>query len=656
MGPARQQFVGTGRNDETVNIDQMARMDDGAPRVVRIDDVPAVAYLDIEARRELWGRVGLLPTLEWLSRIFADLDLSRMTNNDDHVVLSFLSEVTEPARTQTADLLARGNAVLHPMPLFLAIKEVIEWADMHADAVPTSDELLTVFLSLSAEAHEAAMPSEGASFDQVLAEMTLTRLTQTALLFPDPLELLSASTEGIWYRDWSDRTSAKTKRDLADGPAAQWAEITGVDLDDFLSLGWLFYNLWKHEGFTRIEPTFFGRYTVAPAAVRFLMDHCTVSIADLREQLAQERSKNSSLWTRYKLQQTPFVRLDDGALLPIRFQYVIQRIFGDHLYLETEHMLRATDTKKADHYAEAMRNIFEERVGEVLQRICAYDESGETVLVEEDEMKRVWRTNKAKLPKICDYALFRGHGCVLIDANMRSLPQPFAEGDATIESLELEIEQRFTTTKFRQLLSTVELFMNRGWNRFRTAVTGRTRFVPIVVVPDAGIPGDIAVENTVYTKAFDLVRKYNDNPNFYKVHVPAILTWRDLLRLDGLAERGIDIFVLLKRWRNIDPLGRYGREPLPVPLSEFLDRRNPGSPMSQREHRRGFDLFERLRSHVEQRAIAAAPPPLREALAAEFAQQRRDLPNFDNRHEFIERDGRAVRVTGEPVNSEEGHR
>ncbi|MCX2753893.1 MULTISPECIES: hypothetical protein [unclassified Gordonia (in: high G+C Gram-positive bacteria)] len=639
-----------------MNFDGMIRVDEGAPRVVRIEDVPALSYLDIEARREFWGHVGLLPTLERLSRIFADLDLARMTNSDDDVVLAFLSEVSEPAGAQTADLLARGNAVLHPMPLFLAIKEVIEWADVDGDTAPTSDELLAVFLSLSAEAHDAAMPTEGAGLDQMLDEMTLTRLTQTALLHPEPLELLSASTEGIWYRGWSDRTSDKVKRNLADSPAAQWAEITGVDLDDLLSLGWLFYNLWKHEALTCIEPEFFGRYAVAPEAVDFLMSHCTVSIADLRNQLAQERAQNASLWTRYKLQQTPFVRLDDGTLLPIRFQYVIQRIFGDHLYLETEHMLRVADSKKADHYAEAMRNIFEERVGEVLQRICAYDESGETVLVEESEMKRVWRTNKSTPPKICDFALSRGHGCILIDANMRSLPQPFAEGAATIESLQLEIEQRFTTTKFRQLLSTVDLFMSRGWNRLRTAVTGRTRFVPIVVVPDAGIPGDIAVENAVYTRAFVLVRKYNQNPNATKVHVPAILTWRDLLRLDGLAERGIDIFVLLKRWRNVDPQGRYGREPLPVPLSEFLDRQHLNSPMSQREHRRGWDLFEHLRSRTEQRAIAAIPPPLRQSVAAELARLRRDQPNFDNRHEFVERDGRAVRVAEDPTNlvDEEG--
>lgn len=355
-----------------------------------------------------------------------------------------------------------------------------------------------------------------------------------------------------------------------------------------------------------------------------------------------ERRESASLWTRYKLQQTPFVRLDDGSLIPIRFQFVLQRIFGDHLYLETEHMLRLRDKKKADHYAEAMRNIFEERVGEILHRICGYDLSGETVLVEESEMKRSWRTSKSSLPKICDYAMFRDHGCILVDANMRLLPQPFAEGEATIELLEKEIEQRFTTTKFQQLLSTVELFSSRGWNRLRTAVTSRTRFVPIVVVPDAGIPSDLAMENAVYTRAFGLVRKYNDNPNFDKVHVPAILTWRDLLRLDGLAERGVDVFVELKRWRNIHPLGLNGREQLPVPLTEFVDRRHPGSAMSQAEQRRGWDLFEHLRSHVEQRAVDAAPPPMRDFLAAQFAEQRRKLPTFDNRHEFVERNGQAV--------------
>ena len=378
-----------------------------------------------------------------------------MQSSDDSVVHAFLSGVREPARSQASAHLARGNAVLHPIPLFVTIKEIIEHADANGDRPVSDDELLAIFLSIATEAHEAAMPSQDAGFDQALAEMTVNRVAQASLLFPVPVELLATTTVSTWHREWSARTSSKSTRDLAEGPAAQWAEITGVELEDFLSLGWLFYNLWRHEGFSRIGADFFTAAAVRPAAVDFLLAHCSLTVDEFRILLSQDRKDDASLWTRYKLQQFPFVRLDDDTLLPIRFQFVIQRIFGDHLYLESEALLREHNSKKADHYAEAMRNIFEERVGEVLDRICSYDRSGETILVAEEQMKLAWRTSKSRIPKICDFALFRGHGCILVDANMRNLPQPFAEGAGTFESLQNEIDQRFATTKFRQLLSTV---------------------------------------------------------------------------------------------------------------------------------------------------------------------------------------------------------
>lgn len=109
-----------------------------------------------------------------------------------------------------------------------------------------------------------------------------------------------------------------------------------------------------------------------------------------------------------------------------------------------------------------MRDIFEERVGDVLAGICEHDQSGKTVLIEEAEMKDAWRTSKATEPKVCDFAVFREHGCLLIDANMRSLPQSFAEGTATVEQLQSEIRDRFTSTKFQQLLSTVDQWSSPG--------------------------------------------------------------------------------------------------------------------------------------------------------------------------------------------------
>ena len=477
-----------------MNIDQLLRMDDGSPHVVRADEVPALPYLDESARERLWKRVGVVPTFEWLSRIFADLDLSRMTNSDDEVVVGFLYDVTEPARSQASEKLKQGHAVLHPMPLFLAIKEVIVYGDLEGEAEPTSDELLSVFLSLSAEAHEAAMPTDPRQLGQSIGEMTLNRLTQASLLHPDPLELISGMTHATWHREWSDRTSAKSLSDLASGPSEQWAEIMGVDLDDFLALGWLFYNLWKHEGLSRFDPEVFEHNQLPPNPLKFLVDHCTISLPELRAALRQERDDNASLWTRYQMQQHPFVRLDDGTLIPIRFQFVIQRIFGDHLYLESASSLRAVNRKKAKHYEDAMRDIFEERVGDVIDRICRYDNSGKTALVQEQAMKDAWRVNKSEVPQICDFAVFRGYGCLLIDANMRNLPQTFAEGSATVETLQQEIRDRFTTTKFQQLLSTVDQFMDRGWGDTEVLVTRRTRYVPLVIVPDGGMPSELTIE------------------------------------------------------------------------------------------------------------------------------------------------------------------
>lgn len=622
-----------------MNLDDFLRYDAG-PRIAGIADIPALAVMDPLARRDRWARSSLAPTLERVSRLIADLDLSAITSRDDAVTLSFLGGVTAEARSQALAQLHSGNVVLHPLPLLLAAKEIIEYADATSEITDTEvvsdDELLAMLLTIAAEANEASTPSRGVDFDTALAKMTVDRVAQASLLFSDPLEFLTTSTASTWQRSWSTRTASKTLTDLAESPKSQWQRITGVALDDFLSLGWLFYNLWRNENFTRVDARFFSELKIPPKAVEFLIEHCTLPLADMRELLARQRGSGASLWTRYKLQQYPFVRLDDGTLLPVRFQFVIQRIFGDHLYLESQALLRQHDPKQADHYAAAMRDIFEERVGEVLARICTYDTSGATVLVEEKAMKQAWRSNKSKVPQICDFALFRSHGCVLVDANMRNLPQPFSEGSGTFETLQDEIRTRFTTTKFGQLISTVDLFQDRGWNKLTTKVTARTQFVPLVVVPDAGIPSDITTENLIYTHAAPAVHRFNDNPNFYRVYVPSIVTWRDLLMLDGLAERGVDIIGLLKRWRNIDPLGaQFGREPLPVPLREYVDRQHPGkAALSQAEHRRGFDFFEHLRDHVSRRTLEATPVQQRATLAAFIDQQRAQRPTWENRHRF----------------------
>ncbi|AZZ79810.1 hypothetical protein C5O27_00795 [Gordonia alkanivorans] len=259
--------------------------------------------------------------------------------------------------------------MIHGLPLFLAIKEVVLYGDMAGEAVPTSEDLLAALLSLSAEGNEAAMPSDPAQFEQTIGELTLGRVTQASLLHDDPLELVAGICHATWHRGWSRITSTTSLSDLAAGPSEQWGETMGVELDEFLTLGWLFYNLWKHDGLSRFDPDFFVRHELQGKALDFLIKNCSISLSELRTSLQKQRDNNDSLWTRYQMQQRPFIRLDDGTLIPIRFQFVIQRIFGDHLFLESAYVLGTKSPKSAEHYKDAMRDIFEERVGDVLRRI-----------------------------------------------------------------------------------------------------------------------------------------------------------------------------------------------------------------------------------------------------------------------------------------------
>ncbi len=502
----------------------------------------------------------------------------------------------------------------------MAIKEVLEFADPDSKSETNDETLFAALLTISAEVRKAATPPRGTRPDEALEFLTVQQAAQSGLTFCDPIEFLSTTTAGTWMRAWSARTEPKTLSDLSKNPAAQWKAITGVDLLDFLALGWKVHELFKAEGRTRITPNDLAE-SPAPEAVDFLYEHCSMTVDQAREHLSNQREDGATLWARYELQQRPFLRLADGSLLPLRFQFAMQRIFGDHLFLETREMLKQVNRKASEHYASAMRDIFEERVAEVLARIRDHDTDQHTELIEEAEMKRAWRENRSTLPSICDFAVFRRHACVLIDANMRNLPRHLAEGSATYEDLRSEVTRNYENAKFGQLINTLELFLDRGWSDLRVEIKGRTRFVLLVVVPDAGLPRELTVENQTFAQAFPLVQRFNEGLQFQRVYVPAVIGWRDLLMLDGLAPRGTDIILLLQRWREVGPLatGPTARL-LPDPLRTYVDEHHGGAALSESERRRGFEFFETLREHAAHRVIADLPP--RTSVTAPFGLSR----------------------------------
>ncbi len=79
----------------------------------------------------------------------------------------------------------------------------------------------------------------------------------------------------------------------------------------------------------------------------------------------------------------------------------------------------------------------------------------------------------------------KGH-CIVIDATNHSVKEAAAQGLATWDQYSADVELIFTEGKFGQLLSTIDLVKKHGGWGDQT-VDSKTMFVPLVVVPDAGV-------------------------------------------------------------------------------------------------------------------------------------------------------------------------
>ena len=197
------------------------------------------------------------------------------------------------------------------------------------------------------------------------------------------------------------------------------------------------------------------------------VETCTLSLDELRQRLSDERMSDASTpWMRYVLQEFPFVEMADGSFVMLRLQYMVQRMFGDLLYLKVYDIIKAADTGGADRFKNGMNSIFEYRVGQALRRIASHEvRFGDVDIIQEGQLKTAWQNRRGEHPKICDFVYLQDNFAVLIDANNRNIPKKFADRAAAGEDLQSEIQNMFAASKFEQLISTAREFIRRGWDR-----------------------------------------------------------------------------------------------------------------------------------------------------------------------------------------------
>jgi hypothetical protein len=229
------------------------------------------------------------------------------------------------------------------------------------------------------------------------------------------------------------------------------------------------------------------------------------------------------------------------------------RLCGTTLYHEAWHSLGSQSRGLGDRFKNAMNEAFEIFVGGILHRIAAKGK-GIQRIVDESEMQTAWTERKDQTPSICDWMLLGEGHCVVIDATNHAVKANAAQGLATFQEYAAEIDKIYVECKFRQLVSTIDLAKKHGgWDG--NVVSDSTNFVPLVVIPDTGVPTGIITN-------FDIVERGRRIFQYLKPHVypPGLITVADVQLLEGIADFAVslpqmpgtdrNIMKLLAGWRH----------------------------------------------------------------------------------------------------------
>ena len=315
------------------------------------------------------------------------------------------------------------------------------------------------------------------------------------------------------------------------------------------------------------------------AAVDYLFANMALPLENFRAELKANRDAGAIGHQRYTLTQYPFLAVDDNTFVMLRHTWALDRLCGAQLYFEAWFNFGRQSRALANRFKIAMSDAFEQFVGGILHRTVDKSPQLRTI-VDEDEMQAAWTEKKGEKPSVCDWMLFGDKHCIVIDATNHAVKTDAAQGLATFDEYSAEIHAIFTEGKFEQLLSTIDLAQKHGgWQG--EVVDADTMFLPLVVVPDNGIPGALLTQFDIVERGRKLFQHLQP-----RVYAPGIIQLSDVQLLEGmvdfahkLAKLGNkpDMLNLISSWRTAaTKLGEASlqlfllRRGMPLPLSDHI--------------------------------------------------------------------------------------
>jgi hypothetical protein len=519
-----------------------------------------VEHLDEERRKEILSGYALIPTLRSICSTYAALDASALYSREPAFESQFVRKLSGDLADKVTDALRKGNRFMPPSALNQLIREVIEWcaddADESLGAVGRAD-FVHLVLSINGEqeaqdrpeffdswppsqaeieAYNEAMTNDDEMVLQELQRMMLQEFARMQTLKTTVPAVVLGDTYDMWFKPWS--RGAQTQHDLiGDSPEEAFLNATKVPLLEVIRMGLLLWDRTK-KGAVAISASWLET-AVDPAALGLLRSSAALPVKEYRKQLAKERKKGNLAHRRYAFTESPLIEVADGEYIVLRPTWVLDRFCGSMLYWQAFFEFGLDKTPEGRQFSQAMNYIFEAAVDYLFRR-ATRRANGAIILISEEQMQEAWTTGGEK-PSVCDWALVCGTTCVLVDATNHWLDEKTAQGFADPEDYQADLEETFVNKKFEQLKSTMELLKKHGWEG--CTFDDNTVYVPLVVVPNAGIPATVSADIDVKLRAGNL------GPN---VRSPGILVYHELQVFEGVCEhrKPMAFANMLEEWRS----------------------------------------------------------------------------------------------------------
>lgn len=118
-------------------------------------------------------------------------------------------------------------------------------------------------------------------------DVALDFVVQELFDYSDPFETLASSVDEMWRRGWAPGTKHRVVHDLGDGPADVFTEVTGVDLDDFLALAWVFGTRRRTKARSHSRPCSYGLFGSSSIRARCARRSSLIVHRSLKDELLQ---------------------------------------------------------------------------------------------------------------------------------------------------------------------------------------------------------------------------------------------------------------------------------------------------------------------------------------------------------------------------------